>query len=97
MKHIHLSMQDLSQIVITEMSRGKSREDMVAYLRERGWPEEAARKFVANVSRQNLIRDPPMNRETPFADNDDRQIIQVLLLAAVIGLAMIAMLIGATD
>jgi hypothetical protein len=49
MKHIHLSMRDLHQIIVTEKQRGKTPDDMVSFLRQRGWPEVTARKFIANA------------------------------------------------
>lgn len=49
MKHIHLSMRELSQIVVAESHRGKKTDELVKYLRGRGWPEQSARKFIENT------------------------------------------------
>ncbi len=49
MKHIHLSMRDLTQIIVAESDRGKNTHEIVAYLRQRGWPESSARAFVSNI------------------------------------------------
>lgn len=98
MAHIHLSVQDLNQIVISEISRGKSRDDMVAYLRDRGWPEDTARKFISNAtsqhhhkikSAQDATREA--EQEDPFVIDDEKQNEQFAWLAAAIGLWMIAM------
>jgi hypothetical protein len=98
MKHIHLSMQDLNHIVITEMSRGKTRDDMVVYLRERGWPENAARKFISNVTSQQTYKDysaqeaaREAEQDDPFVIDDEKQNMQFAWLAAAIGLSLIAM------
>ncbi len=97
MTHIHLSMNDLNQIVISEMNRGKTRDDMVAYLRERGWPESAARKFIANATGQHTYKVQSAQdaareaeQEDPFVIGDEKQNLHFALLAAVIGLTLLA-------
>lgn len=52
MKQSNLSMRDLNQIIVTESQRGKSLDDLVAFLRQRGWPEVTARQFVINTLEQ---------------------------------------------
>lgn len=98
MTHVHLSMQELNQIVISEMGRGKSRDDMVAYLRERGWPEDAARKFISNATSQHTYKAKSAQeaareakQEDPFVMDDEKHNRQFALLAAAIGLGLIAM------
>jgi len=48
-KHAQLSLRDLNQIIIYETLCGKTRDDLVGYLRERGWPEQSARAFIHNT------------------------------------------------
>jgi hypothetical protein len=97
MQHIHLSMQDLNQIVIAEMNRGKTCDDMIAYLRERGWPENSARKFIANAtdqhanhvqSAQDAAREA--EQDDPFTIDDRQQHFHYALFVAAIGLTLIA-------
>lgn len=97
MKQIHLSMQDLNQIIISEMSRGKSREEMVTYLVERGWPEDAARRFISNVKSQHTYRVQSAQdaareaeQDDPFVIDDEKQKLHFAMLAAAIGLTLIA-------
>jgi hypothetical protein len=103
MKHTHLSMQDLNLIVITEMSRGKTRDDLVACLRERGWPENVARRFIANATSQKNYKDGvdkeakrKAEQDDPFVIDDVKQNQQFAWLVAAIGLTMIAMRIIGT-
>lgn len=97
MKHIHLSLQDLNRIVITETSRGKSRDELVAYLRERGWPEDAARKFVSNAIGQQTYKEytakeaaREAEQDDPFVIDDEKQNTQLAWVVAAIGLSLIA-------
>jgi hypothetical protein len=98
MKHIHLSMQDLNHIVITEISRGKSRQDMVTYLRERGWPEDAAHRFISNAIGQKTYKElsaqeaaQEAEQDDPFVIDDEKQKLQYAWVVAAIGLSMIAL------
>lgn len=64
MEQSNLSMRDLNQIIVTESQRGKSLDDLVAYLRQRGWPEVTARQFVINTLEQR----GPGRRAEPAAE-----------------------------
>jgi len=103
MKHIHLSMKDLNYIVISEISRGKTREDLVAYLGERGWPEDAARRFISNATSQKIYKEyaakeaaRESEQDDPFVVGDEKQNQQFAWLVAAIGLTMIAMSVIST-
>ena len=103
MKHTHLSMRDINQIVITEICRGKTRDDLVACLRERGWPENAALRFISNATSQKNYKDGvdkeatrEAERNDPFVIDDVKQSQQFAWLVAAIGLTMIAMSIIGT-
>jgi hypothetical protein len=98
MQQIHLSIQDLNHIVITEIGRGKSREDMVTYLRDRGWPEDNARKFISNALGQKTYQEytaqeaaREAEQDDPFIIDDEKQKMQYAWVVAAIGLTMIAL------
>ena len=42
-------MRDFSQIITSESHRGKNTDELVHFLRERGWPEPSAKQFIRNV------------------------------------------------
>jgi hypothetical protein len=44
------SMSDLNHIIVEELRRGKTQDDLIAYLQKRGWPLTAAEHFVRNAA-----------------------------------------------
>jgi hypothetical protein len=98
MQHIHLSIRDLNHIVIAEINRGKSCDDMVAFLRERGWPESTARKFISNAIDQKTYKEHEAQQaareaeqDDPFVIDDEKRNMQYAWVVAAIGLSMIAL------
>ena len=43
---VQLSLRDLSQLVVLQTQKGKSRDEVVQVLVARGWPEVSAVRFV---------------------------------------------------
>jgi hypothetical protein len=82
---INLTMRELSLIIISQMHAGKSRQEMVAYLRQRGWPDASAQRFIANV----LSQSAPMAHTDADTDGDEPLSALALWLCTVIGLALI--------
>ncbi len=56
MSHIHLSLHDLSQLVVMQAQRGKSRDEIVRVLVARGWPELSAVRFVNTTLAEQASR-----------------------------------------
>jgi hypothetical protein len=56
-KPYHFSMSDLNTIVVEELRRGKTQDDMIAYLQKRGWPLTAAEHFVRNAAFSAAVAD----------------------------------------
>jgi hypothetical protein len=46
MTQAQLSLRDLSQLVVLQIQKGKSRDEVVLVLVARGWPEVSAARFV---------------------------------------------------
>ncbi len=46
MQPVHLSMRELSELVLRQTQSGRSRSEIVKVLVERGWPEVSAVQFV---------------------------------------------------
>jgi hypothetical protein len=44
------SMSDLNHIIVEELRRGKTQDDLIAYLQKRGWPLTTAEHFVRNAA-----------------------------------------------
>ncbi len=63
MKPIHLSMRDLNQIIAAELHRGKNTDELIAYLRQRGWPEVSARHFIQNALAKENAKPVSVNEE----------------------------------
>lgn len=92
----NLTLRELSLIIVSQMHAGKSRQDMAAYLRQRGWPDASAQHFIANVLAQHTaaahldVEEPP-----PTRDSHNSNPAALLWLIALIGLALIGLgLIG---
>jgi hypothetical protein len=86
-----LSLQELSLIIINQMQVGKSQQEMVAYLRQRGWPDASAQHFIANVLAQNTAvaqADVHANDLEPAEESPDHSSVALLWMIALIGLAL---------
>lgn len=95
-----LSLRELSLIIINQMQAGKSQQEMVAYLRQRGWPDASAQHFIANVLAQNTaVAQVDVQRNEPEPDEEYPGDNSALFLWLIVlsGLALIGLsLIGGT-
>ena len=46
-----ISLQNLSETITSQLSKGATQESMIQQLIGQGWPEVTARRFVVNASR----------------------------------------------
>ena len=62
MTHVHLSLHDLSQLVVMQAQNGRNRNEIVRTLIERGWPEKSAARFVDMTlsEHEELLSHPPV-------------------------------------
>jgi hypothetical protein len=67
-------------------------------LRERGWPEDAARRFISNATSQKTYKEyaakeaaREAEQDDPFVIDDEKRNQQYAWLVAAIALTMIAM------
>jgi hypothetical protein len=89
-----LSLRELSLIIINQMHAGKSQQEMVAYLRQRGWPDVSAQHFIANVLAQNTAvaqADVHLNDPKPAEEYSGSNSALFLWLIALSGLALIGL------
>ena len=56
-KPFHFSMSDLTRIITEELRRGKTQDDMIAYLQARGWPHITAEQFVKKTAFAEAVAD----------------------------------------
>jgi hypothetical protein len=85
-----LSLRELSLIIINQMQAGKSQQEMVAYLRQRGWPDASAQHFIANVLAQNTaVAQADVHSSGPEqAESPSHDPALLLWLIALIGLTL---------
>jgi hypothetical protein len=95
MTHSHLTLRELSQIIVTETHCGRSKEDLINYLKQRGWPESAAKQFIMNVLGEEADADSiRIAQKRPNAAQEDRsrhRNLQLLWTVALIGIALITL------
>jgi hypothetical protein len=89
MPPIQLSLRDLSQLVIRQTQGGRTRDEIVKVLVERGWPETSAVRFVnltltehkeTDVPEQKSEYDQSFGRQTSSTDRVRWQMILVVVL-----------------
>jgi hypothetical protein len=94
--HIQLSLHDLSQLVMVQAERGKSREEIVQLLVERGWPKVSAVRFVNTTlteqagqsTRAQMPDDDPQQANQAFmSDQESWRILLVVVLVTAIFIA----------
>ncbi len=102
MTPVQLSMHELSQLVVLQWQRGRSREEIVRVLLERGWPEVSAVRFVNTVLSEQAARQVPAQEpeEKPqqqptrriFTGGQDmwRVLVLVILIMALLTVCMFA-------
>jgi hypothetical protein len=73
------TMSGLSSLVTDELARGQSREDVVALLVRRGWPEVSARHFVDNKVQQLDRQRKPSQENAVTAEMYRRRMIRGLV------------------
>ena len=93
MTHVQLSLHDLSQLVVMQAQRGKSRDEIVRELMERGWPEVSARRFVTMTLIEQQQRasnaavqgeDESNSKESYTNDQESRRVLWVMLLVTAV-------------
>ncbi len=93
MTHVQLSLHDLSQLVVMQAQRGKSRDEIVKELMERGWPEVSARQFVTMTLIEQQQRasnaavqgeDQSNSKESYTNDQESRRVLLVVLLVTAV-------------
>ena len=62
-KPFHFSMSDLTRIITEELRRGKTQDDMIAYLQARGWPHITAEQFVKKAAFADAATDQNMAKQ----------------------------------
>jgi hypothetical protein len=91
MKHFHLSMRDLSQIVINEIRSGKSKEEAIRFLKQRGWPEASARQFVMNVLAEEAASRAASQQADAMQESEERTDVRLLWIIALIGIVLVGL------
>jgi hypothetical protein len=91
-KPFHFSMSDLNRIIVTELRRGKSQDDLIAYLQKRGWPLTAAEHFVRNAAFSEAVADQKYaeqqaERQPTYATSKNWR-IAIAWMLALMGLAV---------
>lgn len=95
MTHVHLSLHELSELVILQTQRGKSRDEIVKVLVGRGWPELSAERFVdMTLSEHHELAaraEPPGSDQghTDQTSPEDQQLGSILLVAVLLTLMVI--------
>ncbi len=93
MTNVKLSLHDLSQLVVMQAQRGKSRDEIIRVLVERGWPAVSAERFVSMTLTEQQERsasaaatgeDKPHADETFTSDQESRRVWLVVLLVTAI-------------
>jgi hypothetical protein len=105
MNSVHLSMHELSELVVMQAQRGRSRSEIIRTLVARGWPEISAVRFVDTTLNEYRAREaeaqapeesddeqPSTRRDASRNLNLWRMLWLTLLIAAIIILACLLVL-----
>jgi hypothetical protein len=91
-KPFHFSMSDLNRIIVAELRRGKSQDDLIAYLQKRGWPLTAAEHFVRNAAFSEAVADQrhaeQHTEQQPTSSNTKSWRAAIVWMLALMGLAV---------
>jgi hypothetical protein len=92
MPPIQLSLHDLSQLVVMQSQSGRTREEIVHILVERGWPESSATRFVITTLAEHKLlladefppaRQPPPSGQADHSGQETRLMFLAVLLVAI--------------
>ncbi|MCL5275259.1 MAG: hypothetical protein M1434_11040 [Chloroflexi bacterium] len=95
MTHVHLSLHELSELVILQTQRGKSRDEIVKVLVARGWPQMSAERFVdmTLAEHHELAAQAPApesgQQPADQASHEDQQMGVMLLVVVLLTLMVI--------
>jgi hypothetical protein len=91
-KPFNFSMSDLNHIIVEELRRGKTQDDLIGYLQKRGWPRTTAEHFVRNaafgeaVANQRIAEEPASQ---PLPQTPQKQWrAAIVWMMALMGLAL---------
>ena len=98
MTQVHMSLRDLSQLVVLQIQRGKSRDEVAQVLVARGWPEVSAVRFVdmtlfeqgkrSSRARTSTEGQSPAHRTSPRGRWSWPLLVVVLIAVGLLGLVM---------
>ncbi len=97
MAHVHLTLQELSELVTLQAQRGKSRNEIVAVLIARGWPRESAEHFVDTTLSEHhertASRPTQPDDQTPAgrSPTDEQAMWRTLLIVVILTLLILVM------
>ena len=95
MTHVNLSLHELSELVVLQTQRGKSRDEIVKVLVERGWPQVSAERFVDMTLSEHhdiAVQAPAPESSRQPADQappGGRQVVVTLLVVILLTLMVI--------